>query len=201
MSERKFHHGNLRAALLELAESELERRGYESLLLSDLAAALGVSSAAPYRHFESKNALLLALAEIGAEQLRQLYQNALDLDAEPATRLRVACQSYLDFAKNRPELFRLLFISRTDWYSGGGETFSGPTSGFGLFRELVTASLGGRPYEDALAETMVTWSVIHGFAMLRLNDRVATFTEISDLRACEAAVLDRACGPQDRPGL
>lgn len=198
MSQRKFHHGNLRAALLELAQSELERRGYEALLLRDLAVTLGVSSAAPYRHFENKGALFTALGTIGAEQLYAIYQDALNMDADPSIRLRAACQGYLDFAKARPELFRLMFISTADWHLAASDVVIGPSSAFALFHQLVSDNLGRPRDQDTLGDALMTWSIIHGFAALRLNGRLAVYTKIPDLGAVEAAVLDRACAPSTR---
>src|SRR5919199_958702 len=59
---RRYHHGNLRAALLERAESTLAERGAAALSLRQLARDAGVSHAAPQRHFKTKAALLDALA-------------------------------------------------------------------------------------------------------------------------------------------
>src|SRR5271154_3073563 len=56
-----YHHGDLRAALMRAAGGEIERGGYENLSLREVAASLGVSRAAPYRHFVDRRALLAAL--------------------------------------------------------------------------------------------------------------------------------------------
>ena len=66
---RPYHHGNLRAALLEPAERALRERGVGGLSLRELAREVGVSHAAPRRHFADKQALLDALAEDGFERL------------------------------------------------------------------------------------------------------------------------------------
>lgn len=193
MTERKFHHGNLRAALLELAEAEIEQVGFEGLLLRNLAARLGVSSAAPYKHFKSRNALLMALAEVGSQYLHQIYQAALDMDAAAAARLRVACQGYLRFAENKPELYRLMFVSRPEWYEEQSSEMERLSPTFWLFHRLVAEALGEPAGKDTLDQTFVTWSQIHGFAMLRLNHRLDRFADAPRLAAAEDAVLDRAC--------
>ena len=189
MAKRNFHHGNLRAELLELAESELELHGYEALSLRDLAVSLGVSRAAPYRHFESKNALLLALAENGVEQLGQRYQSARDLAGGPSERLRAACQAYLDFAEERPQLFRLIFVSDADWEAALPADVEA-TSAFGIFEQLVSENLGVLDAEEKRNAAVVCWCVIHGFAMLRMNGRVKN---LSDVEAVEQAILAVAC--------
>ena len=68
---RPYHHGSLRPALLEAAERALDRGGVQALSLRELAREIGVSHAAPRRHFAGKQALLDALAEDGYERLGQ----------------------------------------------------------------------------------------------------------------------------------
>ena len=63
-----YHHGDLRNALLETALGILERDGEAGLGLRDLARAVGVSPAAPYRHFDGRAALLEALAVTGFQR-------------------------------------------------------------------------------------------------------------------------------------
>ena len=65
VTPRPYHHGNLRAALLESAERTLSQSGASELSLRELARQVGVSHAAPRRHFADKQALLDALAEDG----------------------------------------------------------------------------------------------------------------------------------------
>src|SRR5215470_4643684 len=72
---RKYHHGDLRRALVDAALAIVERAGPGALSLRELARRAGVSHAAPYRHFESREALLAALATegflgLGAEMVR-----------------------------------------------------------------------------------------------------------------------------------
>src|SRR5262252_290185 len=60
-----YHHGNLRAALLEAAEAELEAQGIEAFSLRGVAKRAGVSHAAPAHHFGDANGLLTGLAAEG----------------------------------------------------------------------------------------------------------------------------------------
>src|SRR3954451_19461203 len=74
---RRYHHGNLRSELLEAAERTLATRGAGELSLRELARELGVSHAAPRRHFRDKQALLDALAENGFERLGRSLDRAM----------------------------------------------------------------------------------------------------------------------------
>ena len=75
---RPYHHGNLRAALLACAERTLREGGAGELSLRELARQVGVSHAAPRRHFADKQALLDALAEDGFERLGRELREAMD---------------------------------------------------------------------------------------------------------------------------
>src|SRR3954451_10113690 len=75
--ERRYHHGILRSELLEQAEQTLRERGAGELSLRELAREVGVSHAAPRRHFRDKQALLDALATNGFERLGRSLDRAL----------------------------------------------------------------------------------------------------------------------------
>src|SRR3954471_17165737 len=97
VSARPYHHGNLRPALLEAAERALARGG--ELSLRELAREIGVSHAAPRRHFADKQALLDALALDGFERLGREMAAAL-AQAGPAfaDRLGALARTYVRFA-------------------------------------------------------------------------------------------------------
>jgi AcrR family transcriptional regulator len=182
MASPSFHHGNLRAELISLAELEIESCGHAELSIRDLASKLGVSRAAPYRHFENRAALLVALAERGLERLRESYAAARMRGSCPAERLRLACRSYLDFASRQPEMFRLVFAGATLPVP----VKQGDDSAFGIFEALVgEARTLSDPVERRTA-ALVCWSTIHGCAMLRLDQRLSRLAKVEEV---EEAVL------------
>src|SRR5919198_104925 len=77
MTERPYHHGALREALLEQAERTVRERGADALSLRELAREVGVSHGAPRRHFPDRQALLDAVAEAGFERLGVELRSAL----------------------------------------------------------------------------------------------------------------------------
>lgn len=186
-----FHHGNLREALLRLATRELARGRVGEISLRGLATRLGVSRAAPYRHFASKEALLQAVAERGLQELVEAYEKAEALDATPQERLRVACRAYLELARGNPGLFNLLFF--TEAYAQPSRKVGPPApgSGFARFEGLVANARGlVDPAQSRLA-ALAVWSLIHGFAVLCLQKRVQRFADIDQ---AEQRVLAMACG-------
>lgn len=86
---RRYHHGDLRAALLARAEQTLRERGPGDLSLRELARDLGVSHAAPSRHFKDKQTLLDALAQTGFERLREVLEASQEALGESLDRKSV----------------------------------------------------------------------------------------------------------------
>jgi AcrR family transcriptional regulator len=110
MKNRPYHHGDLRAALLALAEDTLRDRGPAELSLRELAREAGVSPAAPSRHFKTKQALLDALAVEGFERLTATMTGVLGrAGASFAERLTALTRSYVSFATGNPALLELMF--------------------------------------------------------------------------------------------
>ncbi len=173
----RYHHGDLRRALLEAA---VKAPDIEQISLRELAAGLGVSAAAVYRHFDGREALLAELAAGGFDQLRERFSDAFDLNTPPADarqaiehlhRLGVA---YLRFADNQPPMWRLMFgtqaaQTRTDALPGIVSTAYAylPAALQGLY------STGAIPVSPGADDVLFTWSAIHGAASLRIGN-VAT---------------------------
>jgi AcrR family transcriptional regulator len=110
VSSRPYHHGNLRAALLEQAERTLADGG--DLSLRALARQAGVSHAAPRRHFAGKQALLDALAEDGFERLGGELQAAMADASDFEGRLLAFARAYVRFATEHAALLELMFAGK-----------------------------------------------------------------------------------------
>jgi AcrR family transcriptional regulator len=111
--DRPFHHGNLRATLLDQAEEVLRERGIDALSLRELARAAGVSHGAPRSHFIDRNALLDALAERGFLRLANEVTEAVSQAPEEYIPvLHAAGAAYLAFALREPALHDLMFAAK-----------------------------------------------------------------------------------------
>jgi AcrR family transcriptional regulator len=112
-SARSYHHGNLRSALLAAAERTLGQRGASDLSLRELAREVGVSHAAPRRHFADKQALLDALAEDGFERLgRELEEAIAGAGGSLREQLGAFARAYVLFATRRAALLELMFAGK-----------------------------------------------------------------------------------------
>jgi len=110
---RPYHHGNLRSALLEQAERTLSERGTQALSLRELAREIGVSHAAPRRHFPDRQALLDALAEDGFDRLNDALVQAVERAGSAFdARLHALGQAYISFATQHAALLELMFAGK-----------------------------------------------------------------------------------------
>lgn len=192
MIKKNFHHGDLRNSLIQLALTELEKLGVEQLSLRELAKSLGVSRAAPYRHFENKEALLQNLAEIGVEQLGNAYMRVANKEASAVDRLRLACKAYIDFATEKPELYRLIFSGDLDWpdifeinnqYEDSKTTLNYSENSFGFFENLVSAAVESNDPKTVRNATLVAWSLFHGYAKLKMDGILEAFTNMKEFES------------------
>lgn len=168
---RRFHHGNLRQALLDAALAEPD---LEVLSLHRLAAAAGVSPAAIYRHFASRDDLLDEIARLGFDRLEARFAAAFDLarpptDASEAVgRLARLAEAYLGFADDEPALWRLMFGRQAVRYRANARPQGRRHSCDYLPAALHGLYLAGRiPRPPDPGDARFAWSAIHGICMLR----------------------------------
>jgi AcrR family transcriptional regulator len=166
VATRPYHHGNLRSALLDGAERALARDGVQALSLRELAREIGVSHAAPRRHFAGKQALLDALAEDGFERLGRAMATAI-VDAGPAfgDRLRAVAYTYVRFATEHAALLQLMYAGKRrpgaadSLREAADRAFEGPLA---MMAEAQAA--GEAVGTDPLRAGVTAWAAFHGLA-------------------------------------
>ncbi|MCB5165855.1 TetR/AcrR family transcriptional regulator [Streptomyces bambusae] len=170
MTDRSYHHGNLRSALLERAEEVLAAAGAEGLSLRALARDLGVSHAAPSRHFRDRQALLDALAVGGFTRLNARLQAEADAPGPVAARLAGLGRAYLDFAVTHAPLLDLMFTAKH------AEGSSEELRELGHHSMAVAAGLlaagqqeGAVRAGDPARLAQVAFSALHGLAALAVG--------------------------------
>ena len=168
-----YHHGALRAAMLEAAERILERDGIAGLTLRGAAREAGVSHAAPKNHFGDIMGLLSELAAVGFARFgAALVANTREGETRKA-RLAAIGRGYVAFAQQNPGLFLLMF-------RGERLDFKRPAlraAGEAAFAVLADTIGAHGPSETPLtlpvaARITAAWSLVDGFAMLMLDGRL-----------------------------
>lgn len=175
MAKTAYHHGNLRAALLDAAERLLRADGVASLSLRSVAKAAGVSHTAPYRHFADKQALLAALAEIGFARLRDgMAAAAAKHPGDPRRQLVEAGIAYVRLASAHPELTHLMFGGALpDDAADEAQRQTAQAAFQGLVRIIEDGVRAGTFVDRPPLELAVAaWSLVHGVAMLLTTGRL-----------------------------
>jgi len=164
-SNSSYHHGNLRQALLEAALIILEKEGEAGLGLRDLARAVGVSPAAPYRHFDSRAALLEALAVTGFQRFAARMEAVAA--SQPDDPMAAMGKTYVVFALQNANLFRLMFSPQLKKDARPGLSMAADAA-FDTLRHVVGSDVGtGR------IKALAAWAKVHGLAVLLLDGQIA----------------------------
>jgi AcrR family transcriptional regulator len=157
-----YHHGDLRAALIGAARAALETMTPDAVTLKSLAARLGVSQPAPYRHFASREALLAAVAADGFDRFRaQLTEAAVGASGGQA--FAASCLAYVAFGQANMGVYRLMFASRLLPTSEDRALKRAAGAAFDMLVEGVSRYV---PAERAHAAAIWVWSTLHGLVML-----------------------------------
>jgi AcrR family transcriptional regulator len=167
MSERPYHHGNLRTVLLEQAERTVRERGAAELSLRELAREAGVSHGAPRRHFPDRQALLDALAEAGFARLGAELRSAVDGAGEDfEARLQATAAAYVRFATRDAALLELMFAGKHRQEAGA--LHEAAERAFAVMLELITQGQSEGALEPGEPERigLVLFATIQGIAAL-----------------------------------
>lgn len=166
---RKYHHGNLREALISAALSLIEEKGPGGFTFAEAARAAGVSPAAPYRHFRDRDALLAGVAQTGFERFEAALTAAWDGGRpNPRAAFERLGKAYLEFAGTEPAHFSAMFESGLSFEDHPEVKVAGDRA-FAVLRtacEALAATFpeGKRPPAAMMALHM--WSLAHGIASL-----------------------------------
>jgi AcrR family transcriptional regulator len=190
-----YHHGNLRATLLETAQTLVGEVGADGFSLRELARRANVSPAAPYHHFKDKAALIRALAKESQERLGVASQAALEGITHPALRLSALGVAYVVYAFEHPSEFRIMFRRElhSPFPTGPLETSqdSTPDPAFILLRQTLIEcrDVNCIPIKDGEHElylaTVNAWALVHGLATLiidgTLSQTITTREQVIEL--------------------
>jgi AcrR family transcriptional regulator len=148
----RYHHGDLRRALLDAARGLLEESGASALNLREIARRVGVA---------------VALAEQGFAELAERLESA---PTNAKGRLAPTGQAYIGFARANPGLYRLMFGEGFRMASDGSEAVRALRQ---RAYEKVTAGLQRRlPPDEVPAAALFLWALTHGLSLLMIDGQV-----------------------------
>jgi AcrR family transcriptional regulator len=192
----RYHHGDLRRALLQAAVRTLQKQGFAALTLRAVGDELGVSRSALYRHFADKSALLTAVASEGFRMLRVELLAAWEAGGKGRRGFEAMGEAYVRFALQNPWHYRVMF--------GGGFEIDASVpelneAGAGAFSALVDALVEQqaqglvRP-DDPQTQANFVWAVVHGVAMLAIDGNL-------EHQAADVGALTRYAVERLRTGI
>ncbi|WP_063012448.1 TetR/AcrR family transcriptional regulator [Nocardia kruczakiae] len=165
LSSASYHHGDLPNALVRAAVELLEESGAPELSLRAAARRAGVSTAAPYRHFADREALLSAVAAVGYGDLAGQLA-AAHPEPETPDGLAAVANAYVRFALTRPGMFRVMFAEpcgSADAERAAAEVIEKFVDG--IVRQAF-------PHTDPDATATAVWALVHGLAFLHLDGKL-----------------------------
>ncbi len=200
MQRMPYHHGDLRAALIEAATSLVSAHGSEGFSLRQAAALVGVAPSACYKHFADRSELLAEVARVGFSRLAGAMENALRGSSGSTAALEAIALAYVEFALQDPARFQVMFgphgagSSRPDTGTGP----NGKTS-YQIFRQVLDdLQTDGifRPGAREQAE-LPLWAAMHGLAGILISrampepDQVAVGPAVLQVVRCTLSGLLR----------
>lgn len=224
MTTTRYHHGNLRQALVEAGVEAVREGGSDKVALRDLARRVGVSHNAAYRHFADRDELMgeiagagmAALGAAGAERLAAVTET--DPVRRSRLRLRALGRGYVAFARAEPGLFRVAFADYPSLEGAplmdiAAESVTAPPSGSepgsepgaepaeGPFAQLVAClddmeAVGYLAPEARPGAELTCWAAVHGLAMLLIEGPLQKLPDEAAHPIVEdvLAALDRGLG-------
>lgn len=181
-AERPYHHGNLRKALLDAALELLDEQGAEALSLREVARRAGVSHAAPYRHFEDKDALVAAVAEVSFDELTATMRSRMaPFEHGSVASLLASGHGYVEYAVTRPSRFRVVFGPVLGRLAGSAEgrrrhpsLCAAGDRCYGVMLGAVTAAQARGVVREGDCRPLahVAWSTVHGLSSLLLDGQL-----------------------------
>ena len=164
----RYHHGDLRNALIQAATTVLVEKSAAALSLREVARVAGVSHAAPYRHFRDKAALLRVLAQGGFERLTAAINTAAENSPHnPEQKLIEAGVAYVRNALQHPEITRLMFAATIEPPQDRAYLVASAAS-YEALLDIIREGIeqGSFRQQPPQQLVLVAWASMHGLAML-----------------------------------
>lgn len=169
-TKKSYHHGNLRAVLIQAGLELIAEKGVRALTLREIGARVGVSRMAAYRHFADKAKLLAAIREAGFQKFAAALEIGRSASAiEFSARLNSMGVAYVRFAREHEAYFEVMFSSAPA--DEPVEACEAEKRAFQILEETIVEGQekGALRKGDSRLMACALWSLVHGISALKLD--------------------------------
>ncbi|MEL7151353.1 MAG: TetR/AcrR family transcriptional regulator [Pseudomonadota bacterium] len=173
LKKSRYHHGDLRAGLIEATRRLVEEKGPDGFSVSDACRLAGVSTAAPYKHFKDKNEMLVAMVMEGMVRHRDNMLAALEGIPEGSPeRVTALGREYVNFALTETGVFRLKFGGFSDRLEDPRLQEAGQQTFNIVLREVAACRNEPEITDDVRRRGFLLWSFVHGLSFLLYDKKL-----------------------------
>lgn len=187
-----YHHGDLRAQLIEATRRLVESKGPDHFSVSEACREAGVSTAAPYKHFKSKDEMLRAVALDGMERKHRLMMEELE-PYPPGSIDRIVAlgRVYTRFAADEPGVFRLMFGLSEDHNEDEKLVNTGDRLFTDVQKEVAKCFGRDEVTESDVNKAFLLWSFVHGLSFLQIDGKLSKTDMVIDHDAVLTEIAHR----------
>jgi len=168
--KRAYHHGALKASMVEAALKLIAKHGPRGFSLSEAARLAGVSVGAPYRHFVNKEALFSVVAAQGFVELCERIEGAAKTSPDdPRKRVIAIGMAYVRFAVERPSHFQVMFDSAIHRRKDSALDVPAERA-YQILAQTVHEAAAKKDVRSEETLTAATWALMHGHAMFAMDE-------------------------------
>lgn len=201
---KRYHHGDLRRALIDAALRLAEQGGVEGISVREAARLAGVSPGAPFRHFETRDALMTAVAEEAQRRFRVEIDTVLAEApaSDPLSRFRSFGLAYLRWAMRNPAHFEIISTGRYFNHDGAAALSRDNAELIAIVERLLEDALAQGQLRPSDLKTLkiAGRALVYGFARMNLDGHLPRWgVADEDIERTAEAVLDLFVGAIARP--
>jgi AcrR family transcriptional regulator len=178
----RYHHGDLRRALLDEAVRTIQGDGIDALTLREAGRRLGVSRTALYRHFRDKSALLAAVARDGFQRFRQDLVDAWEAGGRTRDGFERMGRAYVSFAASNPSHYRVMFGAFRDLCEKDPGLQADAAAAFQALVDAIKIlqAAGEIRDDDPRQLAHFIWSAVHGVASLAIDGQLGPDPQVRE---------------------
>lgn len=180
MNKEKYHHKDLKKQLIEEGSALLAEVGYNDFSLRQVSKILGVSHAAPYRHFKNKEELVVTIVEKGLDKFYDyLYSSVLKYPDAPLKQLREMGKQYILFSVRNRDLVKIIFFNKEN--KDLAKKIRSKNS-YQLLVNVINECTSKKLIRTSNSElvSLLIWGEVHGLSCLLMEDNVPFKGKLED---------------------